>query len=521
MRTKTRRIPINRTTVGRLLAASLVVIIAAVGVLAYQARRSKTAEIAVPEYWPTAGWRTSTLEAYGLDSVKLAEGLAAIPQRNVGIHSLQLVHRGYLALDAYFYPYDGSIYHDFASATKSVMTTLIGIAADQGKIDLDKLVLSFFPNRTVANRDARKERITVRHLVTMSSGFKWDPVDDEAGMSQLRASSDWVQFALDLPVVSEPGTRFVYNSANSHLLSAILTKATGMTALEFAKANLFGPLGITNVHWRLDPQGLNRGWGDLSMFPRDAAKLGFLFLHKGEWQGRQIVPRKWVEKATSFQISTEGSRFEEYGYGWWVSPKEEQPAYYQAAGRGGQRIIVVPSMDMVIVVTATRESAWDDITPVIEAAIASLDVPLPANGKGVAQLEKVIQQLKQAPPARTVALPRIAGDVSGRTYVFGSNPAGIESFCLDLSSPEAAAFSLKLVGEAEARAGELGLDGNYRLSNTGVPWIARGSWVDAQTLMVEMSEGPGLNNYTEEIRFEKNKVTLEITGFTQVEGKAK
>jgi len=495
------------------------VVIVSIGIYACSPQKPANGSIPEPTYWPTTGWQSSTPEAQGFDSAKLAEGLAAIPQNEIGIHSLQIVRGGYLIIDAYVYPYDGSIYHDFASVTKSVMTTLIGIAADQGKIDLDKPVLSYFPNRTIANRDDRKEHITVRHLLSMSSGLEWDPVDDEVFLRQLRASPDWVQFALDLPVVSEPGSEFVYNSAGSHLLSAILTQTTGMSALEFAKANLFEPLGITNVHWRIDPQGYNMGWGDLSMFPLDAAKLGFLFLHQGKWQDRQIISREWVAKATSFQISTEGSHYEEYGYGWWVSPQEEEITFFRADGRNGQRIWVIPSMDLVIVTTGYSDSALEDITPGLQAAIGNLEAPLPANPDGVAELEMITQQLKQPPEANPTPLPEIASRISGKSFIFEPNPTQLETICLDFDSPAAFACSIKFSGEPEARTGEVGLDGNYRTSRGGIPWIARASWLDEQTLVAEFSEGPGLNNYVDELRFENDKVILEVVGFTRIEGK--
>jgi len=211
-----------------------------------------------------------------------------------------------VVVDAYFYPYDGQTVHDVASVTKSVMTTLIGIAADQGKLELDQPLVSFFPGRTIANRDAGKEHITVRHLASMSSGLDCTADYDEATLREMQASSDWVQFTLDRPMIDEPGSRFVYCSPGMHLLSAILQQATGMTALDFARQNLFEPLGIHDVIWPADPQGVTHGWGDLYMHPHDMAKLGYLWLNHGQWGGRQIVSRAWVEDSAKVQIKTGG-----------------------------------------------------------------------------------------------------------------------------------------------------------------------------------------------------------------------
>jgi CubicO group peptidase (beta-lactamase class C family) len=289
----------------RLAIATLAIVAVAVAaVFIWQAVRSSTPEIPAPDYWPTNGWRTAAPETHGFDSAITAHGLRAIRQDGTRIHSLLVVSEGELILDAYFYPYDGSTVHDQASVTKSVMTTLIGIAADQGKLDLDAPMLSFFPERTIANREARKERVTVRHLISNTAGMECIHHPDEPTSRAMHASPDWIQFTLDLPMVAEPGTTFAYCSPGMHLLSAILQQATGMTTLEFARANLFEPLGILDVQWPPDPQGVTNGHGELYLQPRDMAKLGLLWLHDGEWDGKQIVAREWVRAATQSQIAT-------------------------------------------------------------------------------------------------------------------------------------------------------------------------------------------------------------------------
>src|SRR3990172_382657 len=286
MSTKTDRV--SKSVVSVLRIAALAVVMA--GIAGCQRGGIFDVAVPAPSYRPTEGWQATTPESQGFDSARLAEGLRAIRQNDIRVHSLLIIRRGFVLADAYFYPYDGSTYHDMASVTKSLITTLIGIAADQGKLDLDRPMLSFFPDRAIANRDERKERITVRHLASLTAGLECDPVDDEPTLNDMRASEDWVQFALDRKVVREPGTRFVYCGLQMHLLSAILQEATGMTALDFARANLFEPLGITDVYWPADPQGYTHGWGDVCLRPGDMAKLGFLFLHQGQWGDQQVVP---------------------------------------------------------------------------------------------------------------------------------------------------------------------------------------------------------------------------------------
>ncbi|HMN29243.1 MAG TPA: serine hydrolase, partial [Caldilineaceae bacterium] len=374
-----------------------------------------------PPEWPTTTWRTSTPEEQGIDAAKLAAGLLAIRQQGMNLHSVLIVRNGVVVLDAAFYPYDGKAVHDVASVTKSIMTTLIGIAADQGKLTLDDPLLSFFPDRTIANRDARKERITVRHLASMTSGLDCTAANDEQTLQEMQQSPDYVQFTLDRKMISEPGQHFVYCSPGMHLLSAILQQATGMAALAFAQQNLFQPLGIEDVIWPSDAQGYNHGWGDLHLHPRDMAKIGYLWLNHGEWAGKQIVSRAWVDNSVKTQIKTGGD--DDYGYGWWIVGDEGE---YAAIGRGGQRIQVWPAINTILVMTGGGIDI-DDIEPLLSPAFVDMNKPLPANPAGVAQLEAAINAVAQPPAPKPVApLPAIAKQITGKTYVFEPNPLDIE-----------------------------------------------------------------------------------------------
>lgn len=217
--------------------------------------------MAAPAYWPTVGWRNGTPEEQGIDSARLADALLTIREKGIKVHSLMLIRNGYVVLEAYIYPYDGRYVHDLASVTKTVTATLSGIAADQGRLQVDQPVVSFFSDRSIANYDDGKQRITVGQLASMSSGLECTSERDEATLKEMLASADWLQFVLDRPVHWEPGTQFVYCSPGSYLLSAVLQGATGVTALEFARANLFEPLGIRDVIWPAEPQGITHGWG--------------------------------------------------------------------------------------------------------------------------------------------------------------------------------------------------------------------------------------------------------------------
>ena len=267
--------------------------------------------------WPTDGWPTSTPEEQGMDSALLAEGLQYLLEQNgFDIHSLTVIRNGHIVADAYFYPSRADELHDLASVTKSFTATLVGMAIEQGLIEgVDQPVLELFPDRTVANLDTDKEAMTIEDLLTMSPGFECTHSPNDYTTMQMMETPDWVQFALDQPMVTPPGTYWVYCSPASHLLSAIITESAGMSTRDFAQDVLFAPLGITDSMWTSDPQGYDYGWGDLFLDPHDAAKLGYLYLHDGAWDGQQVLPADWVSIATRPAVAST------YGYQWWLDPR--------------------------------------------------------------------------------------------------------------------------------------------------------------------------------------------------------
>lgn len=486
-------------------------------------------QVSTPTYWPTQGWRSSTPEEQGIDSAKIAEALLTMREQKINIHSLMIIRNGAVVVDAYFYPYDGKTVHDQASVTKSVMIALIAIAADQGKLQLDQPMVSYFPGRTIANRDAFKERITVRHLASMSSGLDCTSERDDPTLTEMRASPDWVQFTLDRKTVWEPGTHFVYCNLGMHLLSPILQNATGMKALDFARQNLFEPLGIRNVIWENDPQGYNHGWGDLYLHPHDMAKIGYLWLNKGQWEGKQIVSREWVENSIKAQIDT--GRYEDYGYGWWV--RTDDPVAYSAIGRGGQYIIVVPAWNLIVVTTGGGFK-FDEIEPLVIPSFVDMKKPLPSNPTGVAQLEAALAAISEPPAPKPFApLPETARAISGKTFVFESNPLGIENMRLEFNDSAEAIWQVTFTGRGQIKPGSglkailgsqvtftgreqmppwpIGLDGVHRLfpGDYNLPQGQQGYWVDAKTFVLEHDEIANNVHVIFRMRFEGNRVVVE------------
>jgi CubicO group peptidase (beta-lactamase class C family) len=195
-------------------------------------------------------------------------------------------------------------------------------------------------------------------VLTMTTGIRWDEftatyTDLKNNCAQMEASADWVQYVLDQPMATEPGTAFVYNSGATELLSYLLRKATGKDVADYAREHLFGPLGIRSFAWKHTPRGLADTEGGLYLDPRDLAKLGYLYLHEGRWEGRQIVPAEWVRQSTRWLVDT-GWHVPGYGFKWWVLSRPAEGSYgaYAAIGYGGQYLIVVPQLDLIAVFTA-------------------------------------------------------------------------------------------------------------------------------------------------------------------------
>jgi len=286
-----------------------------------------------------------------MDAGRLQAMLDSARTQNLTLHSVLVIRHGSIVLERYFGSWEAGAAHSLFSCTKSFVSALAGIALDKGLIPgLDRPVLSFFPGESFRETDSRKQAMTVENLLTMSAGLDWLE-EDETYDKLATESGNWVRFILDLPMAWQPGSRFLYSSGSSHVISAIIQQTSGMNGYDFAKTNLFDPLGIRDPDWDRDPAGTPIGGWGLSLTPRDMAKLGYLYLRDGTWDGKQVVPAYWV--ATSTQPQIRANERWQYGYQWWVDP---DGAFYAAVGRYGQGIFVVPSLDLVVVFTAHIDS---------------------------------------------------------------------------------------------------------------------------------------------------------------------
>jgi CubicO group peptidase (beta-lactamase class C family) len=460
----------------------------------------------VPTVWPTHGWLLSTPEAQGLDSRLLAEGLNTAHAKGLPIHSIVIVRHGRLVLNASFFPYQDNTLHDLASGTKSVTATLVGIAIAKGELTgLDERVLPLFGDRQIRNRDARKESITIGSLLSMTSGLSCESTHGEVTLDDMRRTADWTQFVLDLPSVADPGVLSAYCSPGMHLLSGIISKVAGRNALEFAWRELFAPLGIADAVWPADSHGVSYGWGDLHLRPLDMAKLGYLWLHDGRWEDRRILPAGWMKEASARHSTVFGK---EYGYGFWVYP-DRKPAMFEANGRGGQRIIVVPGWDMIIVLAGGGFDP-DDIGGLL-GAIKS-DTALPPNPAGVAQLDSTLRTIASVPAAvASTPLPENARRVSGATYALEANPLGLRTLSINFDGSEPILSLAFTDGRAEKRP--FAPNGQPRLSyggRFGLPVAVNGKWTTPVTFSMDYDEVGNINSFHLDLAFADDSVIVSV-----------
>jgi len=298
--------------------------------------------------WP-GKWFSALPWRLGFNPDELDTAVDKIGQME-GIYSLLLVRNGYLVVERYFREGHRTKPHNLKSAAKSVLSALIGIAIDEGLLRLDQPINEFLPQGKDLN-DPRKADITVRHLLTMTSGLK--PTSYQAYNAWV-LKGDWVKTALDQPLVADPGTSFQYSTGNAHILSAVLTAATGMSTQEFAIRKLFDPMNIKVQGWDTDPKGIYQGGNNLSLIPRDMAKIGQLYLDGGKLGDRQLVPKWWVDASTRAGHLSTHEVYGTYGYLWYLRPGGEDA--FVAVGYGGQYIYVSPAYNCVVVVTSTLES---------------------------------------------------------------------------------------------------------------------------------------------------------------------
>jgi CubicO group peptidase (beta-lactamase class C family) len=372
---------------------------------------------ATNEVWPGASWAIATPAAQGLNAGPVAALDREIAAGAFGhVDQLLVVHRGRIVVNHryardyraisrgvsgalgcgegctdpswmhefnYYHPnwhpyYQGRDVHSLQSVTKSIAATTLAIALDAGGAGrpdpLSRPFLDFFRDRDLSKVDPRIGRATVADLLTMRSGIEWHeqdrPLDDTNTTVQLEKSRDWIAFTLSQPADAEPGSKWAYNSGGSMLLSGIVRAATGRFIDEYAKEHLFAPIGIRDFHWKKTPTGHPDTEGGLYLAAEDLARIGYLYLRGGMWNGRRVLPEGWVARATTRHVAGVSPGWD-YGYQWWLTSRDGMDIW-AGRGFGGQLLVVIPSRDLVAVVHAWNVfggRARSLQTPLIDALV--------------------------------------------------------------------------------------------------------------------------------------------------------
>jgi CubicO group peptidase (beta-lactamase class C family) len=303
-------------------------------------------------------WWVSSPELQRLNSQRLAAAYREAKNLSF-VDALLISKNGVLVSEKYYNGYDSLTGHNVKSISKSFLSALIGIALRENYLtDLDQAMLDFFPEYNTPGLDPRKNSITLRHLLTQKAGYK----HERYNYSQIFSSSNWIRACIEFQLTFDPGAVFSYNTAQTHLLSGILTKCTEINTREFAETYLLGPSNITLTDWRQDPQDIYFGGNNMYFPPRSLVHFGQLYINGGNMDGNQIVPAEWIEdswKDYSGQQNVNWGHLHHIGYGylWWLGRMDEYQMYL-AIGYGGQFIIDIPSINMIIVTTAESRVEW-------------------------------------------------------------------------------------------------------------------------------------------------------------------
>ena len=370
----------------------------------------------------------SSPEAQGISSAAIREFVEAADREVNAMNSFMLVRHGQVIAEGWWTPYAAEVPHTLYSLSKSFTSTAVGLAVAEGKLSIDDEVLKFFPEDAPSEPTNNLKAMRVHDLLRMSTGHQTEPRLSDTN------SVPWTKLFLAHPVPNKPGTHFLYNTAGTYMQSAIVQKATGQTVLDYLRPRLFEPLGIENPTWGISPQGISLGGYGLSIRTEDIAKFGQLYLQKGQWHGKQLVPTAWVEAATARQTSNGSNPKSDwdqgYGYQFWRC----RHGAYRGDGAFGQYCLVMPDQDAVVAITSgTRDMQlvlnliWDKLLPAFQQS------PLPENREEQKRLKDALAALTLRTPEGSATSP-IAAKLSGKEFRFPSNSQKIESLKFEPAS---------------------------------------------------------------------------------------
>lgn len=444
----------------------------------------------------------SSPEDQGVVSGSVIKFIDSVQKEQRELHSLMILRHGHVIAEGWWHPYRRDLRHMLYSLSKSFTSTAVGMAVQEGHLSVADKVISFFPDLNPDSPSTNLSLMTVKDLLTMSTGHETEP--------NLWNSENWVQGFLAHPVDHVPGTKFLYNTPATYMLSAILHKLTGQSLLNYLNVRLFEPLGIVDATWETSPQGICTGGYGLSVRTEDIAKFGQLYLQSGVWEGKQLVSPDWVAEATSAVVpngSEPNSDWNQgYGYQFWQCRHNA----YRGDGAFGQNCIILPQQDAVIVTTAglgdlqaLLNLCWEHLLSGMASATS-----LPPSDE-TQPLSERLAKLELAMPGGASESTDYAPRLNGKTYFFSKNEYGWQSVCVEFLDGQLKFCLINKDGTHEVVAGiGVWVDGITEMWPAG-PISACAKWVEKNDLVIRIAhaETPYVNSYT--LKFKESG--LEMT----------
>jgi CubicO group peptidase (beta-lactamase class C family) len=450
-----------------------------------------------------------TPESQGVSSTALLEFVEALDSKIEGMHSLMVVRHGNVIAEGWWAPYGPDDNQVLYSLSKSFTSTAVGLAVAEGKLSIDDEVLKFFPEDAPADPSGNLKAMRVRDLLTMTTGHQDEP---SAAPNVVSAKSFLAQ-----PVPHLPGTHFKYNTAATFMQSAIVQKVAGETVIDYLRPRLFEPLGIEKPVWDANFEGISLGGYGLRVRTEDIAKFGRLYLQKGKWEGKQLLPAGWVEMAGSKQVSNGSNPKSDWNQGYGFQFWRCRNNAYRGDGAFGQYCVVLPEQDAVIAITSgvrdmqsVLNLIWDEFLPVCE------DRRLRRNRDGVEQLKGKLAGL-ELKPAEGEGSSSKAASINGRTFGFPANEQQMESVTVRSSGDRALNLILRQDGQAmELPAGHRSwtkgrapLPAGRLASFPNEPVAGTYGWSADDTLVVKVCGYETPFNVTYRLKFDGDQVTMD------------
>lgn len=455
---------------------------------------------------------TSTPEAEGILSSAILDFIDAVEQHEHpldAVHSLMLLRHGKVIAEGWWAPYGRDLPHMLYSLSKSFTSSAIGFAVDEGLLGLDDPVLSFFPDDAPEHPSNNLKAMTVRHLLSMNTGHH----EDTLNAVWRGGDDDWPRAFLAQPVAHAPGTWFAYNTPATYMLSAIVSRLTGESLLDYLRPRLFNPLGIENPAWDADSQGRSLGGSGLHITTEAIARFGQLYLQKGMWEGWRVVPEAWVDEATSVHSDSGNTQTNPdwsagYGYQFWRGRHNT----YRGDGAFGQFCLVLPEHDAVVAITSgvrdmqgLLDKVWTYLLPAFGAG------PLPEDRNARSALETRLASLA-LPVVKGAATSGMACTVSGRTWTLETNRLGIERVVFEFADERASMTITDARGEHAVAAGYGSWLEGTSGHRTGIPEriAASGAWIGGSTFELRICNTEGEVGTVWNVRFMADEVSIDI-----------